>query len=765
MNFEKMNFETLSQISENIQVIENFPKQGIIFRNISTLMKNGNLFKKSIEYMSLMIKSSSNVKIDYLVGIESRGFLFSQLAIELGCGFVMMRKPGKLPTTKIVSYSKEYGTDSLTIEDNIIEPNSNVIIVDDLIATGGTLNAGVELIKMIGSNVVGVIGLIQLLGLELNQKLIDSNVPILSLLKYQVDSLDNRLDMDINTYLQPLIQIQPKQDKIFVKDFIPLELNNYIDNVNVESIDKIHKIDTIVFFHPSIESLANNYIIYNPNCRKGEIIWDKFPDSQPNIKFESNLDNKRIVFFMSLYDTSILFAQLSMIKILPRQFIKSLDIYICYYSVGTMERVDKEGMLATADTMANIISNCMETCTEGKPTIHIYDIHTLQNRFYFDYNKVQIKLHSGIPLLKKEIETKSIIVFPDDGSYKRFGHDFQGYKTIICSKVRNNNNRIITIKDKINFPLDESTLDLNNIEVIIVDNLVQSGGTLIECKKALESYGYIKISSYVTHSVFPNEGWKKIIDNGFYKFYTTNSVPEITDKLEQIENTPFVVLKLFGHNTMVNKIVYVSSHNNQKLQATLNWIWSVNNNYNIKFDTNGLRFNYIVKGININSNVPSQPIGIKQTKLGSFNRLEGMKKYLEENNLKYDYLFSYENGIIWSNNDKCQDFCCFSYIDYKKPKTIQYGYSNGFSDFTMEGTINNMCDNIIFRKYYVEFEKKFYDKCLEFGQTKTISEIIQDELGVPKDLFHEFFNEGKKTRINIMSNINLSFTLNKMKYI
>lgn len=746
-----MNFETLSEISENIQVIENFPKPGIIFRNISTLMKKNNLFKKSIEYMSILIKSSINVKIDYLVGIESRGFLFSMLADELGCGFVMMRKPGKLPTTKIVSYTKEYGIDNLTIEDNIIEPNSNVIIVDDLIATGGTLTAGIDLIKMIGSNVVGVIGLIQLVGLELNHKLIESNVPILSLLKYQFDSLENKLDMSINAHLQSNIitntntmtNNKNNDKKIFVKDFFPLK-----------TIDTNDSIDTIVFFHPSVESLANNYVGQNQDSRKGTIIWDEFPDSQPNIKFESNLENKRIVFFMSLYDTSLLFEQLSIIKVLPRQFIKSLDIYICYYSVGTMERVDKEGVLATADTMANIISNCIETCKEGKPTIHIYDIHTLQNRFYFDYNKVQIKLHSGIPLLKEKIKTNSIIVFPDDGAFKRFGHDFQGYKTIVCSKVRDGNKRIITIKDKINFPLDENTIDLSEIELIIVDDLVQSGGTLVECKKALESYGYKKISAYVTHSVFPNDSWKKIIENKFHKFYTTNSVPEITNKLELIENTPFVILKLFGNLCIKSQIVYVSSHNIQKLQAAYNWCMK---NLYYKCDRNsflsGINYNFIIKGLNIDSNVPPQPIGLEQTKLGSLNRLKGMQKYLEENNLEYDYLLSFENGIILRQQntwqDTYQDFCCLSFIDNKHNKQIQYGFSGGLK----HGLENDICCIIKNYDKSVNFDKKYYDKCLEFGQTKTISEIIQDDLGIPKDLFHEFFNKEKKSRIDIMSDI------------
>lgn len=732
-----MNLETVKEISENIQVIENFPKNGIIFRNISTLMKKNNLFKKSIEYMKLIIESSINVKIDYLVGIESRGFLFSMLANELGCGFVMMRKPGKLPTTKIVSYSKEYGTDSLTIEDNIIEPGSNVIIVDDLIATGGTLSAGIDLIKMIGSNTVGVIGLIQLLGLELNKKLIESNVPILSLLKYQFDSLENKLDMSINTHIKTDLQIMNEDKKIFIKDFIPL------------NIDEKNPVDTLVFFHPSVESLANNYIGNKLNCRKGNMIWNKFPDSQPNIKFESNLEDKRIVFFMSVYDTSILFEQLSMIKILPRQFIKSLDIYICYYSVGTMERVDKEGVLATADTMANILSNCIETCKEGKPTIHIYDIHTLQNRFYFDYNRVQIKLHSGIPLLKEKINVNSIIVFPDDGAHKRFGYDFNGYKIIVCSKIRDGDKRIITIKDKINFPLDESTLDLAQMELIIVDDIAQSGGTLIECKKALESYGYVKISAYVTHSVFPNNGWKKIIDNKFYKFYTTNSVPEITDKLELIENTPFVILKLFGNETLTNKIVYVSSHNVQKLQAALNWCFNYFFHLNNFFHPNK-NFNYIIKGLNIDSNVPSQPIGLEQTKLGSLNRLIGMKKYLKENDLKYDYLCSFENGITLTQTDVCYDFCCFSFISFIEKTKVWYGFSNKLKEMliNVDGTMKNRFDDSI-----VEFNKKYLDKCIEFQQNKTISEIIQDELGIPKDLFHEFFNKSKKTRVDLMSDI------------
>jgi adenine phosphoribosyltransferase len=213
-------------------------------------MKNKALFSKSIEYMCLLVKSLG-VKIDYIIGIESRGFLFSQLANILECDFVMMKKPGKLPTTKIVSYEKEYWSDSLTIEDNIIEPGSNVLIVDDLIATGGTLNAGVELIQMCVATTVGVVGLIQLLRLELNFKLVKTKIPIMFLLKYQVVSLSPKLDFKLNTHLEPYIQILADTN-IFIKKYNPLKITNE--------------------YNDKFETLGENYIANNEGCRKGTII-------------------------------------------------------------------------------------------------------------------------------------------------------------------------------------------------------------------------------------------------------------------------------------------------------------------------------------------------------------------------------------------------------------------------------------------------------------------------------------------------------------
>ena len=175
--------ELLNQISNQISVVKDFPKKDIYFRNISPLLGHHKLFTATIKLMAQLVRESK-LEFDYIAGMESRGFLFIQLASELGCGFVMLRKPGKLPNTISFTYQKEYGTDSLTIEKDVIPSGSKVLVVDDLVATGGTIYAAHELIRKIGSQVTGAILLIELLGLKMNEQLMSFNLPILSLLKY-----------------------------------------------------------------------------------------------------------------------------------------------------------------------------------------------------------------------------------------------------------------------------------------------------------------------------------------------------------------------------------------------------------------------------------------------------------------------------------------------------------------------------------------------------------------------------------------------------
>ena len=167
------------EIFDNIEKIPNFPSQGILFYDISQILANASLWKKTISLMAEQIK---DMKPNMLVALESRGFLFAApLAIELGIGFSLIRKKGKLPG-KVFShtYNLEYGTDTFEIKQDTINSTHNVIIVDDLLATGGTINAAQALLKMLNANILGVSCLIELSKLNGAEKI---GIPCKSLFK------------------------------------------------------------------------------------------------------------------------------------------------------------------------------------------------------------------------------------------------------------------------------------------------------------------------------------------------------------------------------------------------------------------------------------------------------------------------------------------------------------------------------------------------------------------------------------------------------
>ncbi len=148
-----------------VRDVPDFPKKGILFKDITTLLTRGDLFRKVIDEFANHYKSK---KIDKIVGIESRGFIFgSALAYKLGAGLVPVRKKGKLPhKTVTATYQLEYGTDTLEMHEDALTPGTNVLIVDDLLATGGTAKATAELVQKVGGSIVGYAFLIELLFLK-----------------------------------------------------------------------------------------------------------------------------------------------------------------------------------------------------------------------------------------------------------------------------------------------------------------------------------------------------------------------------------------------------------------------------------------------------------------------------------------------------------------------------------------------------------------------------------------------------------------------
>jgi len=168
-------------LSSYIRVIEDFPKPGISFKDITTLLKDGQAYKAAID---ALVDKVRELKADVIVGPEARGFLLgAPVAYALGIGFVPVRKPGKLPgETVSETYELEYGTDTLEVHADAILPGQRVAIVDDLLATGGTTSATVRLIEKTGAKVVGISFLIELSFLEGRKKL--ENYDVFSLIKY-----------------------------------------------------------------------------------------------------------------------------------------------------------------------------------------------------------------------------------------------------------------------------------------------------------------------------------------------------------------------------------------------------------------------------------------------------------------------------------------------------------------------------------------------------------------------------------------------------
>ena len=243
-----------------------------------------------------------------------------------------------------------------------------------------------------------------------------------------------------------------------------------------------------------------------------------------------------------IHDPSVVFEQLTIIFALPRMFVGSFTLVLPFFPTGTSERIDSEGEVPTAVTLSRMLSHI--PLSRGGPSgLVIYDIHALQERFYFGDNVLPL-FESGIPLLKRELSAQPdsddiVIAYPDEGAWKRFHMYFKGVPEVVCTKVRDGEKRIVRLKE--GAPEGK--------HVVIVDDLVQSGGTLIECQKLLATHGAKHVSAYVTHGVFPNESYQRFVPDGgagaaagFRFFWLTDSCPQTAKAVAA--RPPFKILSL-----------------------------------------------------------------------------------------------------------------------------------------------------------------------------------------------------------------------------
>ncbi|KAF3551748.1 hypothetical protein DY000_02002358 [Brassica cretica] len=273
-------------------------------------------------------------------------------------------------------------------------------------------------------------------------------------------------------------------------------------------VSELQKKKVHLFYCLECEELARNIASESDHITLQSINWRSFADGFPNLFINNahEIRGQHVAFLASFSSPAVIFEQISVIYLLPRLFVASFTLVLPFFPTGSFERMEEEGDVATAFTMARIVSN--------------------------------IPISRGGP-------TSIIVAFPDDGAWKRFHKLLDQYPTVVCTKVREGDKRIVRLKEG----------NPAGCHVVIVDDLVQSGGTLIECQmmfyeKVLAAHGAAKVSAYVTHGVFPKSSWERFThkNNGseeaFAYFWITDSCPQTVKSIGN--KAPFEVLSLAG---------------------------------------------------------------------------------------------------------------------------------------------------------------------------------------------------------------------------
>lgn len=278
----------------------------------------------------------------------------------------------------------------------------------------------------------------------------------------------------------------------------------------------------ILFHCPSMHKLAE--ALCNGGARLGEIDWKKFPDGWPDV-FIHDVERIRgadVMFLASFHRPEDIFEQWGVMCALARYGARSLTVILPFFPVGTMERVDVPGQLATAKTLARMFSSIPATHGAGVPRLITFDIHATSEQFYFD-DRLQVELMSAVPIFlrrlkefEKERGETCMIGFPDEGAAKRFGAMFPGRDLVVCRKVRDGIKRIVSIVRG----------DPKGRHVVFVDDQIQSGETLLEGRNVVVEHGAANVSVFSTHPVMPRYAFLKFTPDKFVKVWVTDSVPE-----------------------------------------------------------------------------------------------------------------------------------------------------------------------------------------------------------------------------------------------
>ncbi len=306
---------------------------------------------------------------------------------------------------------------------------------------------------------------------------------------------------------------------------------------------------------PQMEELALDIVRRNSDIRLGGMEWKRFPDRFPDLMLHDvdQLVRNDVSFLACFDDPAVIFEQWSAMRHVARLKPKSFRILLPYFPTGTMERSDHEGQVATAESLATMLS-ALPAAGPGPIPVYIWDIHALPIKGFFGDN-VAPRFKTGLKQLFTWLEGRGAkaagnltIVFPDDGAKKRFGkmepfikaQKRLGFAVAVCRKERVGDERKVVLSEG----------DVHGRYAVVIDDLVHSGGTLLACGKAVREAGASVVDAYVTHGVLENGNWRKFDGSVFRTVIITDSCPATAKAVH--DDPGFRVLSLV--DSIVNAI-------------------------------------------------------------------------------------------------------------------------------------------------------------------------------------------------------------------
>ncbi|MCR4312281.1 MAG: ribose-phosphate diphosphokinase [Candidatus Uhrbacteria bacterium] len=263
---------------------------------------------------------------------------------------------------------------------------------------------------------------------------------------------------------------------------------------------------------------------------RGHIDWKQFDDGTPKLMIRDidDVNNRDVIFLAAFEQQEDYFTQFSAMYEIALAGPATFTIVLPYFPTATMERPVPHGTVVTAKTLAAMLE-CIPPARQGITELVVFDPHTEVLKSFFNPHKVRVTFTSFMPyianMLKRHMGCSDwTVVFPDKGALERFGRFFPDNCQVACSKVRDGNGRTVSIEERY-------TRLIHGRNCIVVDDLMQSGGTLIQCAAALREMGAVKVECAFTHAVCPNESWKKLTPNVFDLVHTTNSCPSVGNRL------------------------------------------------------------------------------------------------------------------------------------------------------------------------------------------------------------------------------------------